>query len=37
MTRMTSVLAVAIVEGSILLLYGPLGSGKSALQRSLVK
>ena len=37
MTRMTSVLAAAIVEGSILVLYGPLGSGKSALQHSLAK
>ena len=35
MTRMSSVLAAAIVEGSILLLNGPLGSGKSTLQRSL--
>ena len=36
MTCMTSALAAAIVEGSILLLNGPLGSGKSTLQRSLV-
>ena len=37
MTRMTSVLATAIVEESILLLDGTLGSGKSTLQRTLEK
>ena len=37
MTCMTSVLSAAIVEGSIVLLNGLLGSGKSALQRSLAK